>query len=106
MRLLVQIYVPPHPLVKHFLTIARNESTPPSLFRAALGELGRILIYEAGRDFLPTVDTPVTTPMGQAEGTIIDPTRSVKVHNNYIYCFKVHYQSKHSMWRLLMQFVE
>ena len=30
------VYVPPHPLVKHYLSMARNEMTPPQLFRGAL----------------------------------------------------------------------
>ncbi|GMH33247.1 hypothetical protein BSKO_01081 [Bryopsis sp. KO-2023] len=73
------VYVPPHPLVKHFLAVARNETTPPSLFRAAISELGRVLIYEAGREFLPTVDSTVIGPLGEAQGTIVDPSRPVKV---------------------------
>ena len=71
------VFVPPHPLINHWLAIARNsacsrraprsrrdphpllvplplpqppprlQATPPPVFRAALAELGRILIYEA-----------------------------------------------------------
>lgn len=28
-----QVYVPPHPLVKHWVAVARNASTPPQVFR-------------------------------------------------------------------------
>jgi uracil phosphoribosyltransferase len=45
----MQVYVPPHPLVKHWLAIARNAATPDAMFRAACAELGRLLIYEAVR---------------------------------------------------------
>ena len=40
------VYVPPHPLVKHYLNMARNEVTPTSLFRGAIAELGRILLAD------------------------------------------------------------
>ena len=40
------VFVPPHPLLKHWLAVARSVSTPPQLFRSALAELGRLLIYE------------------------------------------------------------
>ncbi|CAD7695207.1 unnamed protein product [Ostreobium quekettii] len=73
------VYVPPHPLVKHWLAVVRNVATPSALFRGALGELGRILTYEALRDVLPTIDGVVDTPMGEAEVTFIDPNRPVKV---------------------------
>lgn len=75
----MQVYVPPHPLVKHWLAVARNASTPTPIFRSAIAELGRILIYEAVREFLPTVDGTVDTPMGPADVTCIDPMRPLKV---------------------------
>jgi hypothetical protein len=31
-----QVYVPPHPLVKHWLAVARNAASPTALFRSAL----------------------------------------------------------------------
>jgi hypothetical protein len=78
-RRAAQVYVPPHPLVKHWLAIARNAATPPALFRSAVSELGRILIYEAVREFLPTIEATVDTPMGKADVEFIDPTLPVKV---------------------------
>jgi uracil phosphoribosyltransferase len=74
-----QVYVPPHPLVKHWLAVARNAGTPNAMFRAACAELGRILIYEAVREFLPTIDAVIETPMGPSEVTFVDPTKPVKV---------------------------
>lgn len=74
-----QIYVPPHPLVKHWLGVLRNKDTPPAIFRSAAAELGRILIYEAARDWLPTVDAQVQTPLGIADATFVDPMQPIKV---------------------------
>lgn len=73
------VYVPPHPLVKHWLAIARNAATPPALFRSACSELGRILIYEAVREFLPTIEAQVDTPVGKADVEFVDPTKPIKV---------------------------
>lgn len=76
---LPQVYVPPHPLVKHWLAVARNAATPGPTFRSALSELGRILIYEAVREILPTVEGVIETPMGPADVEIVDPMRPIKV---------------------------
>ena len=75
-----QVYVPPHPLVKHWLAVARNKMSPPPIFRAALAELGRILIYEAARDWLPTLDAEVESPVGLADATYVNPMKPVKVN--------------------------
>ncbi len=76
-----QVYVPPHPLVKHWLAILRNAATPNPMFRAACAELGRVLIYEAVREFLPTVQAEVMTPLGPTEVEFVDPTKPVKVRS-------------------------
>lgn len=73
------VFVPPHPLVKHWVAVLRNESTPPPLFKGALGELGRILIYEASRDWLPTLEGQVQTPCGIADVEFVDPLQPIKV---------------------------
>ncbi|EFN51808.1 hypothetical protein CHLNCDRAFT_27683, partial [Chlorella variabilis] len=75
----VQIYVPPHPLVKHWLAVLRTKDTPSSIFRSAASELGRILVYEAARDWLPTIDGQVQTPLGVADATFVDPMQPIKV---------------------------
>ncbi|MGB3138217.1 MAG: uracil phosphoribosyltransferase [Nodosilinea sp.] len=69
----LRVYVPPHPLVKHWLGVARDEDTPGPLFRSAMEELGRWLTYEAIREWIPTMDTTVQTPMGPAPATFINP---------------------------------
>jgi uracil phosphoribosyltransferase len=69
----LRIFVPPHPLVKHWLGVARDADTPSPLFRSAMVELGRWLTYEAIREWLPTLDTTVNTPMGPCPATFINP---------------------------------
>ena len=69
----LRVYVPVHPLIKHWLGVARDENTPPVLFKTAMGELGRWLTYEAARYWLPTVDTEVKTPLAIAKASLIDP---------------------------------
>ncbi|NET01563.1 MAG: uracil phosphoribosyltransferase [Sphaerospermopsis sp. SIO1G2] len=76
-RLLV--YVPPHPLIQHWLTVARDASTPSVLFRSAITELGRWLTYEASRDWLVTQETVVESPLSSCPGTVIDSQIPVAV---------------------------
>jgi len=73
------IYVPPHSLVQHWVAVLRNKATPTPMFRAAAAELGRILVYEATRDWLPTIQGQVDTPLGTADVTFIDPTKPLVV---------------------------
>ena len=68
----LRVYVPEHPLIKHWLGVARDENTPPVLFKTAMVELGRWLTYEASRYWLPTLDTQVKTPLAIAPATLID----------------------------------
>jgi uracil phosphoribosyltransferase len=73
MTLQLRVYVPPHPLIKHWLAVARDEQTPPTLFKTAMTELGRWLTYEASREWLPTIDTNVKTPLAECPVTFINP---------------------------------
>lgn len=73
MALQLRIYVPPHPLIKHWLGVARDAGTPSALFRSAMTELGRWLTYEAIRDWLPTIETTVQTPLAESPATFINP---------------------------------
>lgn len=73
MTLQLRVYVPEHPLIKHWLAVARDLNTPSVLFKSALSELGRWLAYEAIRNWLPTVDTIVQTPLTQCPGTFVNP---------------------------------
>ncbi|CAL0323444.1 unnamed protein product [Lupinus luteus] len=73
------VYVPPHPLIKHWVSVLRNEETPSPIFRNAMAELGRLLIYEASRDWLPTISGEIQSPMGVASVEFIDPREPVAV---------------------------
>lgn len=73
MTLQLRVYVPEHPLIKHWLSVARDVNTPSVLFKSALKELGRWLAYEATRNWLPTVSTTVQTPLTQCPGTYVNP---------------------------------
>lgn len=75
----LRIYVPPHPLIKHWLAVARDEATPSVLFRSAMTELGRWLTYEAVRDWLPTMDTQLNTPLAPCPATFINPEIPIAV---------------------------
>lgn len=69
----LRVFVPPHPLIKHWLGVARDTATPSPLFRSAMTELGRWLTYEAIRDWVPTLDTTVETPLAPCPATFVDP---------------------------------
>ena len=73
------VIVPPHPLLKHWLAVARNVQTPGPIFRAALAEIGRILIYEAGREWLPTFEAQVQGPLAIADVEFVNPEKPVSV---------------------------
>jgi uracil phosphoribosyltransferase len=79
MTLQLRVYVPPHPLIKHWLAVARDASTPSVLFRSAIAELGRWLTYEAAREWLPTFETTVQTPLADCAATLINPEVPVAV---------------------------
>ncbi|MGF1514930.1 MAG: uracil phosphoribosyltransferase [Elainellaceae cyanobacterium] len=75
----LRVYVPPHPLIRHWLGVARDGATPSALFRSAMTELGRWLTYEAIRDWLPTLTTEVQTPLGSCEAIFVNPEVPVAV---------------------------
>jgi uracil phosphoribosyltransferase len=70
----LRVVVPPHPLIGHWLTLLRDQQTPPALFATAMAELGRWLTYEAMRDWIPYQRVSVTTPLASTEGTVVDGT--------------------------------
>jgi uracil phosphoribosyltransferase len=74
MTLQLKVFVKKHPLIDHWLTIARDKNTPVPIFRTAMQELGKWLTYEAIRDWLPTVTVNVETPLAVASGEAIDPS--------------------------------
>ena len=56
-----------HPLVNHRVTLMRDQSTPPKIFRELVNEITTFLAYEALRD-LRTVKIPVRTPVAETTG--------------------------------------
>jgi uracil phosphoribosyltransferase len=79
MTLQLRIYVPPHPLIQHWLGVARDVQTPVSLFKTAIAELGRWLTYEAIRDWLPTIETTIETPLETCPATFVNPEVPIAV---------------------------
>lgn len=79
MTLQLRVYVPPHPLIKHWLGVARDAATPSVLFKSAMTELGRWLTYEAVRDWLPTFELMVQTPLADCPATMINPEVPIAV---------------------------
>jgi uracil phosphoribosyltransferase len=79
MSLKLRVHVPPHPLIKHWLGVARDEATPSVLFRSAMTELGRWLTYEAIREWLPTLDTTIQTPLSPSPATFINPEAPIAI---------------------------
>ena len=79
MTLQLRVYVPEHPLIKHWLSVARDANTPPVLFKSAMSELGRWLTYEAVRNWLPTSETVVRTPIAECSATFVNPEMPIGI---------------------------
>ncbi len=75
----LRVYVPPHPLIKHWLGMARNIDTPPKVMRQTLAELGKWLAYEAIREWLPTIDIPLQTPLAETTATFVHPQTKLAI---------------------------
>jgi len=75
----MRVYVPEHPLIKHWLTIARDSNTPSALFKTAIKELGYLLTYEATRYWFPTLETTIQTPLAECKATVINPEIPIAV---------------------------
>ncbi|HVO69733.1 MAG TPA: uracil phosphoribosyltransferase [Aggregatilineaceae bacterium] len=61
------VYVSNHPLVRHKLTLLRDERTEHKKFRELIRELAMLLGYEATAD-LELFERPVKTPLDMAPG--------------------------------------
>lgn len=79
MTLQLRVYVPPHPLITHWLGVARDENTPTTLFKTAMVELGRWLTYEVSREWLPTIDVTIKTPLAECDATFVNPEIPIAV---------------------------
>ncbi len=64
------VFVSPHPLVAHKLTLLRNVDTNPKKFRELVRELAGLLAYEATMDLL-TDPAEVQTPLAITTGATL-----------------------------------
>lgn len=68
-----------HPLIKHKLTILRNEQTDTKLFRESLNEISLLMVYEATKS-LETEKVKVKTPIEETDTEILkDPVTIVPI---------------------------
>ncbi len=65
------VHVIDHPLVAHKLTLMRDSTTPPPVFRQLLNEIALLLCYEVTRD-LPLTKKTVQTPLATIDAPILD----------------------------------
>ena len=72
MAMTLHVVIPPHPLIGHWLSILRIDSTPPPIYSTALEQLGKWLTYEALRDWLPHSKKTIATPNGNTEGVLLE----------------------------------
>jgi uracil phosphoribosyltransferase len=63
----VDVTVVDHPLARTRLTVLRDATTEPGVFRAALRDLTSMLVYEATRQ-VAVERFPITTPVAPTEG--------------------------------------
>ncbi len=75
----MDVHVVAHPLAAVRLTTLRDETTDNAEFRAALGELSLMLVYEATRD-VHGESVSVRTPLAETTGTrLVSPPLLVAV---------------------------
>lgn len=79
MAIQLRVYVPPHPLIQHWLGMARNVDSSPKVMRQTLAELAKWLAYEAIRDWLPTIDLSLQTPLAEVTATFIHPQTKLAI---------------------------
>jgi len=79
MSMSLKVIVPPHPLIKHWLSILRDPDTPNILYSTAYEQIGKWLTYEALRDWLPYKKEFIDTRTGKAEGVYIDNNYPIRI---------------------------
>ena len=75
----LKVIVPPHPLIKHWISILRDRNTPDILFTTAYEQIGKWLTYEALRDWLPYKKEIISTEYGDTEGFYINIDYPIRV---------------------------
>ncbi len=79
MSMSLKVLVPPHPLIKHWLSILRDKNTPNVLFSTGYEQIGKWLTYEALKDWLPYNKQIIETVLGKTEGFFIDSNYPIKI---------------------------
>ena len=75
----LKVIVPPHPLIKHWLSILREKNTPNVLYSTGYEQLGKWLTYEALRNWLPYKKEIINTDNGDADGFFINNNYPIKI---------------------------
>ena len=76
-----------HPLVKHKITLMRDEKTGTREFRILVEEVAMLMGYEAMRD-LPTEDVEVKTPITTRKLPMLCGIINKMCHNA-LYCLNI-----------------
>ncbi len=79
MAMSLKVIVPPHPLIKHWLSILREKNTPNILYSTGYEQVGKWLTYEALRNWLPYKKEIVNTDNGDADGFFINNDYPINV---------------------------
>ena len=75
----LKVIVPPHPLIKHWLSILREKNTPNILYSTGYEQLGKWLTYEALRNWIPYKKEVISTNNGDTDGIFINNDYPIKV---------------------------
>ncbi|KGF89696.1 MULTISPECIES: uracil phosphoribosyltransferase [Prochlorococcus] len=80
MAMSLKVIIPPHPLIKHWLSILREKNTPNILYTTGYEQLGKWLTYEALRNWLPYKKEIINTYNGDTDGFFINNNYPIKVY--------------------------
>jgi len=79
MAMSLKVIVPPHPLLKHWLSILRDKNTPDILYSTGYEQIGKWLTYEALRDWLPYKEEKIETFCGPKHSFFINSNYPIRV---------------------------
>ncbi len=79
MAMSLKVIVPPHPLLKHWLSILRDRNTPEILYSTGYEQIGKWLTYEALRDWLPYKQETIETFYGSKDSFFINSNYPIRV---------------------------
>ena len=79
MAMSLKVIVPPHPLIKHWLSVLRDKETPNILYTTGYEQIGKWLTYEALRNWIPFKQETIETDTGPAEVVFINRNYPIRV---------------------------